>query len=503
MLKLSLLIQLTDKVTAPVRRIRTGIKSMADGAAVDLRRVDSAMERLTRRGKTMTKIGAGLSLGLTAPLVAFSKRAFTAASDAVEMESAFQVTFGNAAAAVRRWAEETGNLMGRSTQEMMGMAASFQDILKKQMDPAAAVQMSKRLTVLTQDLASFKNLTNEDAKQKIFSGLIGEAEPLRSVGVLLSENAVQAKAMQMGLAKSSKGLSEGAKVQARAALIMEQLADANDDVIRTSGSTANQIKRSQAAYEELEVTVGTKLLPKLTPMIEKLGSAIDKFNALPAPVQNTALALGALAIAAGPVTSALGLIQVAAGALLPRIVALGAGLLGLSLAEGSAATGAYAVGTALRVALPWLAGISLAIAGVYYAWKHWDQIVPFLKRVWEGIKSAFKTSIDAIWNMMPGWMKGILSGAKFALNIVGKIAGAMTGGGSQPQGVPAAKMQPRGAPIRQSNSAPLVHRTSTDIRQRLDIRVKAGPGLDARPSRMQSSDRRAVMNFNRGPLVTA
>src|SRR3546814_9628834 len=54
------------------------------------------------------------------------------ASDAAEMESAFDVSFGNSAASVRKWAEETGNALGRSTQEMMSMSASFQDILKKQ-----------------------------------------------------------------------------------------------------------------------------------------------------------------------------------------------------------------------------------------------------------------------------------------------------------------------------------------------------------------------------------
>src|SRR3546814_1677475 len=124
--------------------------------------------------------------------VCSSDLSFKAASDAAEMESAFDVSFGNSAASVRKWAEETGNALGRSTQEMMSMSASFQDILKKQMDPGAATELSKNMTLLTQDLASFKNLSNDVAQQKIFSGLIGEAEPLRSVGVLLSAQATEA-----------------------------------------------------------------------------------------------------------------------------------------------------------------------------------------------------------------------------------------------------------------------------------------------------------------------
>src|SRR3546814_20052106 len=103
------------------------------------------------------------------------------------MESAFDVSFGNSAASVRKWAEETGNALGRSNQEMMSMSASFQDILKKQMDPGAATELSKNMTLLTKDLASVKNLSNDVAQQKTFYGRFGDTEPLRSVGVLLTE----------------------------------------------------------------------------------------------------------------------------------------------------------------------------------------------------------------------------------------------------------------------------------------------------------------------------
>src|SRR3546814_3189320 len=77
----------------------------------------------------------------------------------------------------------------------------------------------------------------------------------------------------MGLEQVNGQYTEGAKVQARAALIMEQLKDAHGDVIRTSGSTENQIKRMNAAFEELRVMVGTKLLPVSTTLIEKIVSA--------------------------------------------------------------------------------------------------------------------------------------------------------------------------------------------------------------------------------------
>src|SRR3546814_11697691 len=126
----------------------------------------------------MAKVGTVMSLAITAPVVAFGAASFKAASDAAEMESAFDVSFGNSAASVRKWAEETGNALGRSTQEMMSMSASFQDILKKQMDPGAATELSKNMTLLTQDLASFKNHTNALQQQNIFSAQLGKEQPL-------------------------------------------------------------------------------------------------------------------------------------------------------------------------------------------------------------------------------------------------------------------------------------------------------------------------------------
>ena len=293
-----------------------------------------------RTANAMKDLGARMTVGITAPLIAFGGFAAKAASDAAELQSAFEVTFGGAAASVQKWAEETGDAMGRSTQEMMGMAASFQDILKKQMDPAAAAELSKNLTVLTQDLASFKNLSNEVAQQKIFSGLIGEAEPLRSVGVLLDAASVNARAFEMGLAKSTKEVSEGAKVQARAAIIMEQLADAQGDVIRTADSTANRVKTASAAFEEMQVAIGKKLIPAITPLIAGVTALIEAFTALPDWVQTSAIAILGVAAVAGP------LIFVT-GSLIANLTLLG----GAFAASGAAATGASAGVTLLTATL--------------------------------------------------------------------------------------------------------------------------------------------------------
>jgi hypothetical protein len=355
-------------------------------AQKEMRKTQKQFEKI---GASMQSIGTKLTIGVTAPLALFSKGAVQAAIDAEEMGSAFNVVFGDMADDVRAWAEETGNAMGRSTQEMQRGALAFQELFGKSLAPEQAAEMSKQFAVLTQDLASFKNLSNEVAQQKLFAGLIGESEPLRSVGVLIDEASVKAKGLEMGLGRVNGELTQQEKIIARAALIQEQLSAAQGDVLRTSDSTANQIKRSQAAFEELQVTIGTKLLPVLTPLIEKLGAALEWFTTLPAPVQDTILVVAGLAAAFGPVLAALGSLVTIAPALATAFGVIKIAALGL-------------------MANPVILAFAVVLGGIYLAWQNWDKIEPILRRLYEGAK------------------KWILNGLGYILEYIKNPIGAVT-----------------------------------------------------------------------------
>jgi len=254
-----------DADTRGLKQGERDLDAVKRQSAATAREVDSNASKM---GAAFKRVGVALvAAGIGNVLFDFGKRSAQAAIDAEEMESAFGVVFGNMAADVRAWAEETGNALGRSTQEIQRGALAFQELFGKALQPEQAAEMSKQFAVLTQDLASFKNLSNEVAQQKLFSGLVGEAEPLRAVGVFLNEAAVQAKAAELGLKGVNGVLTDQEKIVARAAIIQEQLAAAQGDVLRTSDSAANQIKTMNAAVEELQVAVGQRLLPQLTPLI--------------------------------------------------------------------------------------------------------------------------------------------------------------------------------------------------------------------------------------------
>src|SRR2546423_392990 len=74
------------------------------------------------------------------------------------------------------------------------------------------------------------------------AGVVGESEPMRRFGVLLSEAAVKAEAARLGIARVGAELTEGQKVQARSSLIIAGMADASGDLVRTQDSVANRLR---------------------------------------------------------------------------------------------------------------------------------------------------------------------------------------------------------------------------------------------------------------------
>lgn len=399
---------LGDKVDAANRKLATQKDRLAQ-----IGKAAKNGERLKSAGSSIGGAGLSTSLAVTTPIAAVAGSSFNTAMDFNEMASAFDVTFGKYAGSARKWAEQTGDQLHRSTAEMMQMAMSYQDILGKQMDPGKAVELSKTLTVLTQDLASFKNLSNQSAKEKIFSGLIGESEPLRSVGVLLSDQLVKAKALAMGFKSIGKGdFSEGDKVLARAALIREQLTNANGDVVRTQGSTANQLKAAGGSWDEAQLAIGMFLLA-LTPLITYLTTLIESFNKLDPHLQSL-ITWGVLAAAAvGPLLIAFGSLVSLFGGLTTIAAGLGIGVLPL-------------VGI--------IAAVAVGVGGAaYLIYQNWDWLMKKLQPLFDAIKGVWNDLVDAFESTGLGdFFKGLADVVTGALGgtflaVIDAVIGVATG----------------------------------------------------------------------------
>lgn len=347
----------------------------------------SASDTANKVSSSMSALGKGMTIGLTLPLGLFAKGAAKAAIDAQELQSMFDTTFGAMSKTMNKWAENTGNAMGRSTQEMQESVAVFQGFFKDMLPEDEAARFSQMMTVLSQDVASFKNLTNDDAQRRLFAAVTGEYESLKGLGVVINDTVMKAKAMEMGFGNSTSALTEQEKVLVRVKLLQEKFADASGDVIRTQDSTANRIKKAQAAFEELQVTIGTKLLPAITPLVEKLGAVLDWFTQLPEPIQNTAIMIGGLAAAIGPLLYVL-------APLIGFISGVGSAA---AIAAGGAGVGGLA---AFKVGLIALAPYIVAFgAAAYVIYKNWDEVAAVFTDIGRGLgllKTDFQITTEAL-----------------------------------------------------------------------------------------------------------
>lgn len=184
------------------------------------------------------------------------------ASNLEESMSKVNVVFGDQADVVKEWSKDSARSIGQSQQQALEAAGTFGNLFTAMgLGQAESAGLSTNLVDLASDFASFNNIGIDEALIKLRAGLVGEAEPMRSLGVQLTEAAVKAKAMEMGLADANGEVSNAAKVQARYALILEQSKNAQGDFVRTSDGFANQSRILSAAWKDVQASLGKALLP--------------------------------------------------------------------------------------------------------------------------------------------------------------------------------------------------------------------------------------------------
>lgn len=368
---------MNEKLGEAVLELRT------DDAHLDAG-LDRALGKARRTASQMATIGAGMSAIITAPLLLFGSRARRAAVDAEELQSAFDFSFGSMAKQMNVWAEQTGDALGRSTQQLQEQSFAFNQLFKSAVNPEQAAAMSQQFTLLANDLSSFFNVAESDALLKLRAGLVGEAEPLRAFGVFLNEAAVEAKALELGIIGVNEKLTDQQKIAVRAAIILEQTKDAHGDLARTADSAANKERKLGAAFDELQVKVGGFLSDTFTPLITFMTNLITKAQTLDPQMLQMGVSIGLVAAAAGPVLLLLG------------------GMIG-SLA---------AIGQAVMFVSPLLAGLAIplikiaAVVGtVAVIWAKWEQITEYVRGVYFAAKEWLFDKLEPILT----WVKGAIS----------------------------------------------------------------------------------------------
>lgn len=182
----------------------------------------------------------------------------------IENMNLFNVSMGQFAKEAQNYAEQVGEIMGINPGEWMRNQGVFMTITDGfGVASDRAYIMSKNLTQLTYDLASFYNISTSDAFQKLESGISGELEPLRRLGYDLSVARLQQEAYNLGIDRSVTSMTQAEKAELRYYAIMTQVTNAQGDMARTLEAPANQLRILQAQVEQATRALGNLFLPIL------------------------------------------------------------------------------------------------------------------------------------------------------------------------------------------------------------------------------------------------
>lgn len=221
-------------------------------------------------------VGAISAAKIGQALYNIGKEAVQAASDLAEVQNVVDVTFGDDAAKIESWAKNAGKQFGLTETQAKKFTSTLGAMMKSAgMSGSEIADMSTELSGLAADMSSFYNLDFDTAFQKIRSGISGETEPLKQLGINMSVANLNAYALQKGLGKTFEKMSQGEQVMLRYQYLMEATADAQGDFARTSDGFANATRMLETNIESLKTKLGSILLPVVNDVIAGINSMME------------------------------------------------------------------------------------------------------------------------------------------------------------------------------------------------------------------------------------
>ena len=317
---------LTDGMTGPLKSINKAMNIVlnsfeamqdASGRAIDTASIQEAREELARASAALDQLedhtnkstDAFSRLAKAIGLVMIACKALDTiktgidyASDLAEVQNVVDVTFGSATEAINSWSKECLAAYGMNEVSAKRYAGTLGAMLKSSgLAGDAIVDMSKDMVGLAGDMASFYNLDLETAFEKIRSGISGETEPLKQLGINMSVANLEAYALSQGITTAYNEMSQAEQVMLRYNYLMSTTADAQGDFARTQDSYANQTRLLSESWLEFTGVMAEQLLPVLTTIVSWLNNIVafltENADMVSAVLVGLATTVGILAVA--------------------------------------------------------------------------------------------------------------------------------------------------------------------------------------------------------------
>ncbi len=248
----------------------------------------SQMNGITKTAKSSTagltgmfkKVGLAVTAAFSVKaIVNFSKECLKLGSDLAEVQNVVDVTFGKMSGAVDSWAKNAMTQFGLSekvAKEYVGQLGAMSKAFGN--STQEAYNQATSLAGLVGDVASFYNLTTDEAFTKLKAVYTGETESLKSLGVVMTQTALDEYALAKGYGKTTNAMSEQEKVALRLAFVTDRLSGASGDFARTADGWANQTRVLSLRFDALKASIGQGLINALLPVVRVLNSILERLQ---------------------------------------------------------------------------------------------------------------------------------------------------------------------------------------------------------------------------------
>lgn len=398
---IAVILNLKDKFSTPLKDIAKKLNTTEK----ELKKATNAV------GKFQKQIGVGLKnaamvtaastavigVGLATAGMSFIKLA----SDAEETNNKISVVFGKSSQLLQKWSQTSIKTMGLAGQSALDSAALFGDMGRGMgISEQKAATMAMKLTQLSADLASFKNVQQDVAKTALNGIFSGETESLKQLGIVMTQANLEEFAYSKGIKKKIKDMKEAEKVQLRYNYVLEKTKLAQGDFERTGGGAANQLRM----FQELKLEIGSKLGQIFLPTFTKQLKEVNRILTVNMPtIQKVATqAFNSIGNVIKFVGNNLNWIIPIASALLSTFIAfktittvitifttLKGVIQALSVTQG--------IWNALMLANPIglvAVGIGVLVAAGVALYMNWSKVVNVLKQAWEWLVKVGQVAIN-------------------------------------------------------------------------------------------------------------
>ena len=400
-----------QKVTSQLKGVEDEMNGVQQKAGTLGEKIKAAFSSAGSAIKENIGKVAGMALGgAAAGLTAFAKQGIELATNLTEVQNVVETTFGKSTASVNKFAESAGKSFGISQLDAEKYTSTIGAMFKSMgLGSQDVVNMSEKMTGLAGDMASFYNLDPSEAFEKIRSGISGETEPLKQLGINMDVANLSAFAMSQGITTAYDKMSQSQQVQLRYNYLLSVTKDAQGDYAKTANSAANQQRTLKMEMEDMSAKVGTALLPVLNQVLSLAQSVLQPVSDFVTKHPQLSAAITGLIIVIGGLVGGMTMLS----GIMPFLTAMFPAL------GGAAGVASVGINMAMLPVIAITAGIVGLIAIIVLAVTHFKQIKEAAQTAGNGIKGAFtglgewfseignsiKSAFANLWN----WLKSFFT----------------------------------------------------------------------------------------------